>query len=450
MRTTARMTALRPGQSPPPLRTPTRTGRTYCRSAASACLRSDIRCGRRRHGRLRRQLRDLTHPRAHAHDLLEPAAARRVGSHGAGGGGGGEPRPERGRLARRAPARAARPARLHPRRAAGCGSRRSSAPTPSGRPTTPPPSPTSVTSTTAPPPVSLPITNEKGILQVSPGDGLASLTTVPPGKPQAGPARYYPTDARSFLRLAPSDLTLGERLLARARAAGAPAARGGLRRSHLRPRAGLRAGRPGAPRRSRARRGQGAERRPVRRSGAGAGHGGRPPRRDRLRRGRRAAHGPAARRALARPAADSRLRLGGGPGAARADPHGPGSRRGGVHRPAGGRAVPGRPARPGSHRPPGRDRPRQRRGARRLRGDAARAGGGRPTPGPAAAGSSGPGCGAARTRPSFPATASTSTGCGPAASPSSGSCGDEPPSRPRLRPGGDGRDHVGAQRRDGA
>jgi branched-chain amino acid transport system substrate-binding protein len=69
--------------------------------------------------------------------------------------------------------------------------------------------------------VSLPVTNEKGILQVSPGDGLASLTTVPPGRPQAGPARYYPTDERSFLRLAPSDLRLAEMLLARAREAGA-------------------------------------------------------------------------------------------------------------------------------------------------------------------------------------------------------------------------------------
>ena len=69
--------------------------------------------------------------------------------------------------------------------------------------------------------VSVPVTNEKGILQVSPGDGLASLTTIPPGRPQAGPARYYPTDERSFLRLTASDLRLAEVLLARAREAGA-------------------------------------------------------------------------------------------------------------------------------------------------------------------------------------------------------------------------------------
>jgi branched-chain amino acid transport system substrate-binding protein len=68
--------------------------------------------------------------------------------------------------------------------------------------------------------VSVPITNEKEILQVSPGDGLASLTTIPPGRPQAGPARYYPTDERSFVRLGTSDLRLADVLLARAREAG--------------------------------------------------------------------------------------------------------------------------------------------------------------------------------------------------------------------------------------
>ena len=69
--------------------------------------------------------------------------------------------------------------------------------------------------------VSVPTTNEAGVLQVSPSDGLTSLTTVPPGRPQGGPARYYPTDERSFLRLAPSDLRMAEVLLARARELGA-------------------------------------------------------------------------------------------------------------------------------------------------------------------------------------------------------------------------------------
>jgi branched-chain amino acid transport system substrate-binding protein len=68
--------------------------------------------------------------------------------------------------------------------------------------------------------VSLPITNDKGILQVSPGDGLTSLTRVPPGRPRAGPERYYPSDERTFLRLTPTDLLLAESLLERARATG--------------------------------------------------------------------------------------------------------------------------------------------------------------------------------------------------------------------------------------
>jgi Periplasmic binding protein len=54
--------------------------------------------------------------------------------------------------------------------------------------------------------VSLPITNKAGLLQVSPGDGLTSLLQRPPGRPRAGPERYYPTDRRSFVRIGPSDL----------------------------------------------------------------------------------------------------------------------------------------------------------------------------------------------------------------------------------------------------
>ena len=68
--------------------------------------------------------------------------------------------------------------------------------------------------------VSVPITNEAGILQVSPGDGLTSLTRRPPGRPRAGPERYYPSGERTFLRLVPSDLSQAETLLAQARAAG--------------------------------------------------------------------------------------------------------------------------------------------------------------------------------------------------------------------------------------
>jgi branched-chain amino acid transport system substrate-binding protein len=69
--------------------------------------------------------------------------------------------------------------------------------------------------------VSLPITNDAGVLQLSAGDGLTSLTRQPPGRPRAGPARYYPTGTRNFLRLIPNDLLQAETLLEQARAAGA-------------------------------------------------------------------------------------------------------------------------------------------------------------------------------------------------------------------------------------
>jgi branched-chain amino acid transport system substrate-binding protein len=69
--------------------------------------------------------------------------------------------------------------------------------------------------------VSLPVTNNAGLLQVSPGDGLTSLTQRAPGRPRAGPERYYPTDERSFVRVGPTDLQEGEYLLERVRAGGA-------------------------------------------------------------------------------------------------------------------------------------------------------------------------------------------------------------------------------------
>ncbi len=69
--------------------------------------------------------------------------------------------------------------------------------------------------------VSLPITNDAGLLQVSPGDGLTSLTQRPPGRPRAGPERYYPSGSRSFVRIGPTDLREAEYLVERASAAGA-------------------------------------------------------------------------------------------------------------------------------------------------------------------------------------------------------------------------------------
>jgi branched-chain amino acid transport system substrate-binding protein len=61
--------------------------------------------------------------------------------------------------------------------------------------------------------VSVPITNDASLLQVSPMDSLTSLTQSPIGRPRAGPERYYPTGKRSFARLVPNDDLLAEKLL---------------------------------------------------------------------------------------------------------------------------------------------------------------------------------------------------------------------------------------------
>jgi branched-chain amino acid transport system substrate-binding protein len=69
--------------------------------------------------------------------------------------------------------------------------------------------------------VSVPITNDAQLLQVSPSDTLTSLTRTPIGRPRAGPDRYYPTGTRSFARLVPNDDLLAETLLALASENGA-------------------------------------------------------------------------------------------------------------------------------------------------------------------------------------------------------------------------------------
>ena len=68
--------------------------------------------------------------------------------------------------------------------------------------------------------VSLPVTNEESILQVSPADGLTSLT-LPQTGPGAGPERFYPSGIRSFLRLVPPDSLQAGALAALARRTGA-------------------------------------------------------------------------------------------------------------------------------------------------------------------------------------------------------------------------------------
>ena len=61
--------------------------------------------------------------------------------------------------------------------------------------------------------ISVPITNDASLLQVSPMDTLTSLTQSPIGRPRAGPERYYPQGKRSFVRLVPNDDLLAETLL---------------------------------------------------------------------------------------------------------------------------------------------------------------------------------------------------------------------------------------------
>ena len=69
--------------------------------------------------------------------------------------------------------------------------------------------------------ISLPVTNAEGILQISPLDGLTSLTREQPGGPRGGPERYYPGDTHTFVRLVPVDLMHATALVDWARERGA-------------------------------------------------------------------------------------------------------------------------------------------------------------------------------------------------------------------------------------
>jgi branched-chain amino acid transport system substrate-binding protein len=70
--------------------------------------------------------------------------------------------------------------------------------------------------------ISLPVTNDKGILQISPADGLTSLTRQEPGASLAtSPERYYPSGKRTFLRLVPTDFLQAGTLVSWARSRGA-------------------------------------------------------------------------------------------------------------------------------------------------------------------------------------------------------------------------------------
>jgi branched-chain amino acid transport system substrate-binding protein len=61
--------------------------------------------------------------------------------------------------------------------------------------------------------VSVPILNQAGILQVSPADGLAGLTSEA-GATRGEPEKYYPDDPRNFGRVVASDLVQARALIA--------------------------------------------------------------------------------------------------------------------------------------------------------------------------------------------------------------------------------------------
>jgi len=53
--------------------------------------------------------------------------------------------------------------------------------------------------------ISIPFLNRAGIPQISPADGAAGLTSAPVGGFPGEPEKYYPTGARTFARVVPSD-----------------------------------------------------------------------------------------------------------------------------------------------------------------------------------------------------------------------------------------------------
>jgi branched-chain amino acid transport system substrate-binding protein len=62
--------------------------------------------------------------------------------------------------------------------------------------------------------VSLPILNEAGMLQVSPGNTAVGITSDAPGAEAGEPDKYYPTGQRTYARLLPKDTVQGAALVA--------------------------------------------------------------------------------------------------------------------------------------------------------------------------------------------------------------------------------------------
>jgi branched-chain amino acid transport system substrate-binding protein len=62
--------------------------------------------------------------------------------------------------------------------------------------------------------VSLPLLNEAGVLQISPGNTAVGITSDEPGAAEGEPDKYYPTGKRTYARLLPKDTVQGAALVA--------------------------------------------------------------------------------------------------------------------------------------------------------------------------------------------------------------------------------------------
>jgi branched-chain amino acid transport system substrate-binding protein len=62
--------------------------------------------------------------------------------------------------------------------------------------------------------LSLPLLNEAGMLQISPGNTAVGITSDEPGAEEGEPDKYYPTGKRTYARLLPKDTVQGAALVA--------------------------------------------------------------------------------------------------------------------------------------------------------------------------------------------------------------------------------------------
>src|SRR5687768_14869178 len=68
--------------------------------------------------------------------------------------------------------------------------------------------------------VSLPILNEAGVPQVSPGNTAVGITSDDPGAEPGEPVKYYPSGQRTYVRVLPKDTFQGAALVALAKEEG--------------------------------------------------------------------------------------------------------------------------------------------------------------------------------------------------------------------------------------